>query len=157
VHSFTDNANRLWVVTINVAQVRRVHGMIGVDIFQLINGKMEKLYELMGNPMQLADILYCLCKDQADAAKLTDEDFGRSLGGDSLEKGFFALTEELIDFFPSSQAREGMKKTLEAARKVTDLAAKMGEKQLQELDLEQEAKNQLARLLAASSGTAPAS
>ena len=51
------------------------------------------------------DVLYVACKDQADAAGVTDEQFGRAMGGDAIEAATAALLDDLVDFFPSQRRK----------------------------------------------------
>ena len=55
---------------------------------------------MTGDPVLLVDLLYCICKVQADAAGVTDEEFGAGLAGDSIQAATDAFLDELIDFFP---------------------------------------------------------
>ena len=43
--------------------------------------------------------------EAAEKQKISDEDFGRGLGGDAIDSATTALLEELVDFFP--QRRRG--------------------------------------------------
>jgi hypothetical protein len=67
MHSFRDNVGRVWTVTINVAAVKRVRGLVGVDLYKLVDDGFKPLAALVSDPVQLADVLFCLCKDEADA------------------------------------------------------------------------------------------
>ncbi len=80
MHTFTDNAGRVWTVAIHVAAVKRVRGLVHIDLYKLVDDGFRPLGELVADPVQLADVLYYLCKDEADAKQITDEDFGRALG-----------------------------------------------------------------------------
>ena len=82
MHSFTDTKGRAWNLAVTYASVRRARELVGVDLLKLD----DKLFEQLGDPIKLVDILYVLCKPQAEALKVTDEEFGESLAGDVLEK-----------------------------------------------------------------------
>ena len=101
MHTFTDNAGRTWTVAINVAAVKRVRGLVNIDLYKLVDDGFKPLGELVADPVQLADVLYCLCKDEADARNVSDEDFGRALYGDAITLAAEAFVEELIDFSPT--------------------------------------------------------
>ena len=118
MHSFRDNAGRAWTVAINVAAVKRVRGLVGVDLYKLIDDGFKPLAALVGDPVQLADVLYCLCKDEADAKQVTDEDFGRALAGDAITLAADAFVEELIDFFPDERSRAALRRVIAAGREV---------------------------------------
>lgn len=101
---FKDNTGRQWAVEINVAAVKRVRDVLGVDLLGALDGRL--IQDLADDPVLLVDILYVLCRAQADAACVTDEDFGRSMAGDALDAAAAAFLEELVDFFPG--ARRGL-------------------------------------------------
>jgi len=76
MHSFVDNSRRTWEVAINVTAVKRIRGLLGIDLYALVDDGFKSLSKLVSDPVTLADVLYCLCKDQADKQSITDEDFG---------------------------------------------------------------------------------
>ena len=82
MHSFVDNSRRTWEVAINVTAVKRIRGLLGIDLYALVDDGFKSLSKLVSDPVTLADVLYCLCKDQADKQSISDEDFGRALSGD---------------------------------------------------------------------------
>lgn len=118
MHAFKDNAGRTWEVSITVAQVKRVRGLLGIDLYKLIEHEVRPLGELLGNPCDLVDVIYVLCKDQAEAKQITDEQFGAALGGDALEDAANAFLQELIDFFPR-QARDGLRKMMAKSQTIS--------------------------------------
>jgi hypothetical protein len=152
MHSFQDNAGRTWTVAINVAAVKRVRGLMKLDLYKLVDDGFQPLGELVADPVQLADVLYCLCKDEADAKQISDEDFGRALYGDAITLAAEAFVEELFDFFPDARARAGMRKLSAAGKKVKARLLDHAETVLDQLDPEAE-----ARKLIASFGSSPAS
>jgi hypothetical protein len=105
MHSFVDNSRRTWEVAINVAAVKRIRGLLGIDLYALVDDGFKSLSKIVSDPVTLADVLYCLCKDQADKQSISDEDFGRALAGDAITHAADAFVEELIDFFPDARAR----------------------------------------------------
>jgi len=152
MHSFPDNAGRTWTVVINVTAVKRVRGLVGIDLYKLIDDGFKPLAALVADPVQLADVLYCLCKDEADAKQVTDEDFGRALAGDAITLAADAFVEELIDFFPDARARASLTKVLAAGRKVRDRLLGHAETVIETLDPET-----AANALIASFGNSPGS
>ena len=96
MHSFVDNSRRTWEVAINVTAVKRIRGLLGIDLYALVDDGFKSLSKLVSDPVTLADVLYCLCKDQADKQSISDEDFGRALSGDVITQAADAFVEELI-------------------------------------------------------------
>jgi hypothetical protein len=152
MRTFNDNAGRTWTIAINVAAIKRVRGLLNVDLYKLIDDGFKPLGELVSDPVRLADVLYCLCKDEADARHVSDEDFGRALYGDAITLAADAFVEELIDFFPDARTRASLTKVLAAGRKVRDRLLDHAEKVLGQLDTEAEAQK-----LIASFGSSPES
>ena len=60
----------------------------------------QLIERLVTDPVLLCDCVYAVCKPEADARGITDEDFGRAMAGDVIEHACTALLEELVDFFP---------------------------------------------------------
>lgn len=117
--TFRDNAGREWLVEINVAAAKRVRGL--KPDFDLVSPDIgATLLALARDPILLVDAIYLLCKPQADERKVSDEDFGRSMSGDSIEKAVDAMTVALTDFTPSPRGRERLRAVLTAVRKSQD-------------------------------------
>ena len=55
--TFTDNAGRTWTVQVNVAAVKRVRGLVGIDLYKLVDDGFQALAKLVSDPVQLADVL----------------------------------------------------------------------------------------------------
>ena len=152
MHTFTDNAGRTWAITINVAAIKRVRGMLNVDLYKLVDDGFKPLGELIADPVQLADVLYCLCKEEAEARNVSDEDFGRAMYGDVIHQATDAFLEELIDFFPDPKVRCTLRKIVAESRKVRDRMLNRAGQVLESFDANREA----SRLLS-SYGIAPES
>jgi hypothetical protein len=120
MRTFIDNAGRTWTIAINVAAIKRVRGLLGVDLFKLVDDGFQPLSRLVSDPVQLADVLYCLCKGEADAKGISDEDFGRALAGDAITLAADAFVEELVDFFPDARARASLKKVIDAGKQMRE-------------------------------------
>ncbi|MCI0335708.1 MAG: hypothetical protein L0228_21080 [Planctomycetes bacterium] len=118
MHTFADNLGRTWYVAVNVTTVRRVRGALDIDLYQLVDDGMQELGKLVADPVRLADVLYVLCKEDADTKQVSDEDFGRALGGDAITSAAEAFVEELIDFFPDERSRSALRKVIAAGRQV---------------------------------------
>lgn len=136
MHSFKDTEGRAWTIGIHVLAVKRVRALAEVDLYALMDGSFEALGRLTEDPCKLVDVLYVLCRDEAERRGLTDEDFGRSLGGDSLQQAIEAFVAELVDFCPDPRRREALARMMETGKSLqTRMAAKMmGE--LDRLDLD---------------------
>jgi len=139
--TFTDNAGRTWTVTVNVDAIKRVKSLLAVNLLEAVEGKL--LEKLISDPVLLCDILYCLCKPQADAAGVKDEDFGRAMAGDAIEAATTAFLEELADFFPG-QKRQLLHKALAKLRRLEALAWSAAGQRLDSPELERRLQELLA-------------
>lgn len=152
MHTFTDARARSWDVVLDVSAIKRVKGLLGVNLYDLVDDGAKGLGELLGDPCRLVDVVYVLCREQCQAQGLTDEDFGRGFSGDSLEAAGEAFVAELLDFFPNRQARTSLRKLLEKGREAGRLYLEQTGEKVDAIDP--------AALVAkwrASSGSAPAS
>ena len=149
---FVDNAGRTWVIQINVAAVKRVRGLLDVDLYKLVDDRFAGLKALISDPVQLIDVVYVLCKAEADAQGISDEQFGTGFSGDTLHAASQAFLSELIDFFPDPRVRAGIRRVIELTRTVNVHMMDEMEASLSQVD-----PMAVARRLIASSGTAPGS
>lgn len=149
---FTDNAGRAWTIAVHVAAVKRVRGLLGLDLYSLVDDRFEGLGKLLSDPVGLVDVLYVLCKDEADRLGVTDEDFGRAMAGDAIEHASSAFLEEFTDFFPDPRVRAGVRKVIEAGRATQAAILRLAEGRIAEIDPEA-----VARALIDSSGISPGS
>jgi hypothetical protein len=128
--TFADNAGRTWAITVNVAAVKRVRELLAVNILEIADQKGKLLERLVEDPCLLCDVLWCLVKPEAEAKGVTDEEFGRALGGDALDAATDALLTEIADFFPKGR-REVLRRILQ---KLTNLQQKASALALTKLD-----------------------
>jgi len=134
MRQFKDNAGRTWTVDINVATLKRVRGLTGVDLMQVIEGTL--IEKLIRDPVLLCDVVYAVCKPEADAAKVSDEEFGKAMAGDAIESATQAVLDELISFCPSPRDRANLGRVLQATRNVMDRARDLVEKKLDSGELD---------------------
>jgi hypothetical protein len=154
MRTFTDNANRTWTVTVNVDAIKRVKGTLGVNLLEAIEGKL--LDRLATDPVLLCDILYVLCRQQADAAGVSDEDFGGAMAGDVIEQATTAFLEELAGFFPKGR-RDLLTKALGKLAKLEAMALTAASERLDSDALERELQQRIATGVALAETVASAS
>ncbi|MGD9688373.1 MAG: hypothetical protein AB7K52_04600 [Phycisphaerales bacterium] len=128
MRSFKDNQGRQWSVEINVSAIKRVRGLTGEDLMQVIEGTL--IEKLIRDPVLLCDVVYAICKPEADSLSISDEDFGKAMAGDAIEAATTAVLEELVGFCPSPRDRANLGRVLQATRKVMDRARDLVEKKL---------------------------
>lgn len=139
MHSFKDNAQRTWKLDINVASMRQVRKEVNVDLFKLLDGGFAEFAKLTADPVAFVDVLGVLIADQLKAANVSDEDFFRAMGGDTLADAAEAMLEELIDFFPDRRVRNQFRTAVGKGKKLRDRMLTNGERMLEAIDPEAEA------------------
>lgn len=112
---FKDNEGRQWEVAVNVTAVKRCRSLLGVDLPALVDDGFQGLAALMADTTKLMDVVYVLCKSQADARGLTDETFGEAIAGDVIGAAGDAFKEAFADFFSDPKVREALRKVFAKA------------------------------------------
>jgi hypothetical protein len=107
------------LVQITVGTIADVRAALEVDLVDLKGNIFQRL---QSDPMLLCDVLYIVCKEQADTAGVSDVDFGRAMGGDAIDDATDALLEALINFFPRER-REALRAAWLQVRKLDAMAA----------------------------------
>jgi hypothetical protein len=123
MRTFKDNAERAWCVEINVATLKRVRGLTGTDLLGVLEGPL--IEKLVRDPVLLCDVVYAVIKPQADAAGVSDEQFGGAMAGDAIDAAWAALTEELVSFCPSPRDRANLGRVIQGARDVMEKARQL--------------------------------
>lgn len=101
--TFTDKKKREWVLDLDVHLVEQIETRTEVRVDHLIANKWAGLESLFGDPIKFVRLLWVMVEEQAAAKAITPEDFGRGLGGDSLEDAGNAFVKALADFSPRQQ------------------------------------------------------
>ena len=148
--SFTDSLGRAWTLVVNVATIKRVRALCGVDLNTIVeveDGKpsAKLLEKLSSDPVLLVDVLYAVCKPECDQRGVSDEDFGAAMAGDSVEAATDALLDEVIDFFPETK-RRAFRKILSASRRFGEAAKRRLAELLGDKGLEDALVSELERL-----------
>ena len=127
--TFRDTAGREWAVTIDVNAIKRVLKApiehlgepIKVNLLALVEPDGDLLKKLVEYPPLVCDIAYAICKPQCDTKNVSDEEFGRAMGGDVLEQVLELILEETVDFFPQGR-RAVLKKVLSKSQTFAEKA-----------------------------------
>ena len=119
MQTFKDNLDRVWTISLNIANVKKIKESLKVNIMEAVEG--DLLPRIATDPILLCDMIFVLCKEEADKKNISDIDFGKSMGGDAIEQATDAFLQELITFFPQRRRRL-LKKSL---NKMRDLESKI--------------------------------
>lgn len=151
---FADNQGRTWIVSIDVGAIKRVRALASVNLLEVV--ETDLIGRLSSDPILLCDVIYAVCKPQADRDGVTDEDFGRAMAGDTITLATTALLEGLVMFFPEPQRR--LLQTAAAKYKAMETRAmEIVQAKLDEIDTEtaiEDLKTALARRNASNASTA---
>jgi len=122
---WTDGQGRDWRTTVTVATVKRTKEMLGVLLTDAADA--DLVTQLYDDVILLADVLYVVCKPQADERAVTSDQFGELLAGDCIDKACESLMEDLLDFFQPSRRAAAAKKMHVEARKHSAIVKAMAE------------------------------
>ncbi len=103
MQKFIDRRGRVWIVDIDNTTLRRVKALTDVRLLDAIDG--DLVTRLSSDPLLLGDVLFAICKPQADQQDVDDEAFAEGLAGDSIDEACKALVDALVAYFPESRRR----------------------------------------------------
>jgi hypothetical protein len=142
--TFRDTAGREWAIVVDVAAVKRVMKApieyfgepLKANLLALVEPDSELLKRVVAYPPLLCDIIYAICQPQCLEKGISDEEFGRAMGGEVLEKVLDLMLEETIDFFPPVR-RSVLRKVLEKSRAFAEKARALAETRIAAGELDQ--------------------
>ena len=124
---FVDTKNRIWIVEISNTTLRRVKTLTDVRLMDAVDG--ELIPQLSQDFLLLGEVLYAVCKPQADKESIDQDEFESGLSGDTFTEARDALVEALLEFLPEDQRRL-LSKAVEHQREVTARGMAMIHKRL---------------------------
>lgn len=132
--TFKDAEGTEWSVDVNTDTIQTVRDLLDIDLLQI--GEDAALHNrLCMDPVFLVNLLYVVCKQQADERKMEDRAFGRRMKGDAIDSAVEALIEELVNYFPKSK-RTVLQKAVDKAKAVQALAMERAVREIDGLDVE---------------------
>jgi hypothetical protein len=115
--SFNDSTGRTWTLKLNVGTIDRLR-KLGVDLAP--NNIVQGVATLESDTEKLAKALWVLCRNQAEADGVTQEQLADALDGDALDAGAQAIRAAAVAYAPA-RVRPAMFTALE---QIDDAAAK---------------------------------
>ena len=103
MQKFIDRRGRVWIVDIDNTTLRRVKALTDVRLLDAIDG--DLITQLSSDPLLLGDVLFAICKPQADQQDVNDEAFAEGLAGDAIDEACKAVVDALVAYFPESRRR----------------------------------------------------
>lgn len=120
-----------WQVTLDAPKIKAVRQSLeGFDILDD-----EAFAKLANDPVSLVDVLWVLCRQQADGAGLSPDKFGESLVGDAIDDATKALIDARVDFFPAGK-RSLLRSLADKQAKVDEAAKNLAMAELNDPNLE---------------------
>ena len=135
MQTFVDSTGRTWTISLTVDTLKRVKSLLSVDLTRPDDGDPPLHVRMFDDVCLLADVVFAAIKPQADAAGVTDEVFGQSLGGDAITAAAQAFLEEWTDFFRSRQ-RTDLVAMIQKYRTLMERGVKAVEAEVATLDVE---------------------
>jgi len=149
--TFVDAQNRTWSVVVNVATVKRVRSLADADLLDP-----QSYQALAEDPVRLCDVLFAICKPEADGRQVSDESFGEALAGDVLDAAIAALLDEIVDFFPKGR-RQVIRLAVAKLTRLQEAVTKVQTEKLESMDIEAMADALTRGALSTSTPGSPAS
>jgi hypothetical protein len=119
---FLDKTGQEWSVDLDVLKIEEIQSDHGVKLTDL---ERDPLLKFRTDPMALCSAILVICREQRERIALTREDFVKRLPSPP-DAMLEAMTEALIDFFPSGRAshvRAVLSQMAEMGSKADEIAA----------------------------------
>lgn len=130
MNTFRDRHGRSWEIKGSLGLFERVHKTTGVNLLDLATT--QQSLEQLRDAFTLGHVLYQLCCDQAEARKLTEEEFSEGFDGDVLQEAAQAVIDETV-FFSPSRIRPVLETIISRARVAEERMAAMASQNLEEI------------------------
>lgn len=131
--TFKDQNNREWLVTLDAPKIREVRSTLQLDLAAVDDRPYERMYD---DTVLLVDVLWILCREQAQKANVTDEQFGQALVGDAVEKATDAMLAAMLDFFPKTK-RELLQALADKTKRIREASMRKAMDRLNDPSLEE--------------------
>jgi len=143
--SFNDKDGQEWLIEITVGTVREVKKLTKLDLMELASERSNTLAMLYEDAETLVNVLYVICKSQAEERGISDEDFGCMFSGAAVQEATEALIEGLIDFFPPRR-REVLRKAIDKILELEAAALRKAEADIEAMDADEVMEKALAEM-----------
>lgn len=163
---FADKNGTDWIVEITVTTVAQCRSELEVDLLDTESTKESPslLVRLYQDPVVLVNVLYIVCRQQAEERSVSDAAFGRLFDGPSVERATDAIMEALVNFTPNPRQRARAQRELNQIRagmdRMQDVADKVATEEAVEIRINKELRlfeERLQKELGDSSGSSPES
>lgn len=124
MREFKDATGQQWSVVINGATIKRAQDLLRIDLGDPLAGDPPVLTRIDTDIVFMVDLIYVVCKPEADLREISDVQFAERLEGDALHAAHDAVLEELADFFQKlrrSHLAGAIEKQQEVVRRALEL------------------------------------
>lgn len=121
--TFKDNAGHEWRVKLTVGTLGDLKRDAGIDLSAAMREPKGLADLLFTDPSTLVAGLWVLCRDQAEKAGVSADEYPRRFDGETLETATEALLDETAGFFPRSQVAKAIRANLRTTLERIDRAA----------------------------------
>ena len=156
MRSFRDGKGREWRLEINHAACKEVRDVLKLDLTALLDKDLATLADFVSDVFRVVDVLLVLCNRTQQKQPLVEKDFLEALAGDAIADAATAITDELVDFFPSRQAREVIRLARKKQQEASEILQRRASAAIAAVNPEELA-NRLLSGLSSSSGSVPES
>ena len=120
--TFKDKNKNDWTIELTIGSARRVKADTEIDLINAISlekdgASISEIEKLINNPFKLVDVLFSLCRNQAEKNSISDVDFADLFDADAIEAAANALVEEIILFSPAAK-RKALMKLYQTAQRI---------------------------------------
>ena len=120
---FTDKAGRKWEIDLVVDDLTRVREETGYELGKLVSNSDSLATFLYGDPERFMRVLYSLCREQIEAAGVSERDFARGMNRKALEGAVEAVWKAVTDFTQPPKTAAMMQARLRGLMEAADEAA----------------------------------
>lgn len=118
--TFRDGKGRDWDLRLTVGTLTEVREATGVRLGDAFRDEAALAGLLFADPEQLGRVLWVVCRERAEAAGVTPEDFAAGFDGPALERAVEAFLGSVADFFPRSKVGAKIRESLPAVLEQMD-------------------------------------
>lgn len=133
--SFVDASGREWSVTITVEEIAAVKEALDVHLTKIVDDDIKKLFDLIADPIQCVDVLWVVCRSQAESRGIDQRQFAKGFSGESFEQAGRCLVRAVFGFFPPSR-RDPLLRLVEKTEQAMNLAMAQAATKIDEITTE---------------------
>ena len=112
--TFKDTKGREWKLCVSLQTVKEIQKKWKLNISQIVEADAD-VWKLLSNLEMFVDVIWLMVSKQAEEQDVTEHDFGEAMYGDEILDARTAFLKALVEFFPSQERRDAIKKMIQIA------------------------------------------